>query len=110
MDAPLAPTVPPRAPVAWIAGAWALAVAGLLWASLLSYAGSMRTAPTASLAEALYATPLPLAALALVAKVAGRVRGGAAPWWSLAWLVPPVLAAALALLIGWSLFLQLGMR
>jgi hypothetical protein len=90
-------------------GAWALGVAGLLWASVLNFAGSMRSAPSMTLVEALLTTPLPAAALFLAYGTVTRARRGEIPRSRLWWASPVFVIGALALLVGWSLYFRLGL-
>lgn len=96
--------------ITWrLAGAWALALAGLVWAGILNFAGSMRTVPSMSIGEALLATPLPVLALLLVRSAVVRGREGNGRPVRLFWSIPPVVLALLGLFFGWSLFLRLGL-
>ncbi|HLA64613.1 MAG TPA: hypothetical protein VK610_09320 [Rhodothermales bacterium] len=99
-----------RAPAGAIAGAWAMAITGLLWASLLSFAASMMTAPRQSLSGALFASPMPLLAIWLAVGVVRRARRGEVPGWTLWAVLPVFLVAALALFVGWAIYLRLGLR
>jgi hypothetical protein len=89
-----------RTPIARIVLSWLMAIAGVVWAWIISLASAMKTVPSMSLGAALMTLPIPLLAAALAATVAADVRRGAAPRTTL-WLIGPVFAlVALAVLIG----------
>jgi hypothetical protein len=97
------------APLIRVIGAWVLVVAGLVWASVLNFAGSMRSVPSMTLGEALLTTPIPVAALWLARTVVVRARRGEGPRARIWWVAPVFLLGVLALLVGWSLYFRLGL-
>ena len=92
-----------------VIGAWVLGVTGLVWASVLSFAGSMRSVPSMTLGEALLTTPLPLAALWLARTVVVRAKRGEGPRARIWWVAPVFLLGLLTLFVGWSLYFRLGL-
>ena len=92
-----------------VIGAWVLGVTGLVWASVLSFAGSMRSVPSMTLGEALLTTPLPVAALWLARTVVVRARRGEGTRARIWWVAPVFLLGLLALFVGWSLYFRLGL-
>ena len=92
-----------------VIGAWVLGVTGLLWASVLNFAGSMRSVPSMTLGEALLTTPLPVAALWLARTVVVRARRGEGPRARIWWVAPVFLLCLLTLLVGWSRYFSLGL-
>jgi hypothetical protein len=97
------------APVIRVIGAWALVVTGLVWASVLNFAGSMRSVPSMTLSEALLTTPLPVAALWLARTVVVRARRDEGPRARIWWVAPVFLLGVLSLFVGWSLYFRLGL-
>ena len=97
------------ATVTRVIGAWVLGVAGLVWASVLNFSGSMRSVPSMTLGEALLTTPIPVAALWLARTAVVGVRKGEGTRARIWWVSPVFLLGVLALFVGWSLYFRLGL-